>query len=55
MISKGLVWLGVFIGSTIGGCIPMVWGAGIFSLSSVLLSAVGGLFGIWVAVKVSNY
>ncbi|MGB7259326.1 MAG: hypothetical protein WBD48_14725 [Pseudolabrys sp.] len=41
------IWLGVLIGSTIGGFIPELWGAGLFSYSSVLLSTVGALAGIW--------
>jgi len=48
---KQLVWLGALIGSTIGGLIPELWGAGMFSLSSLLLGAVGGILGIYAAYK----
>jgi uncharacterized membrane protein YeaQ/YmgE (transglycosylase-associated protein family) len=41
------IWLGILIGSTIGGFIPELWGAGLLSYSSVLLSTVGALAGIW--------
>lgn len=44
----------MFLGSTIGGFIPEIWGADIFSLWSVFLSAAGGIFGIWLAFKISN-
>jgi len=44
----------MFIGSTIGGFIPSLWGAGFFSFSSIILTTVGGIFGIWVAFKISN-
>ncbi len=54
-VSKGMVWIGLFIGSTIGGFIPELWGAGIFSFSSVFGSAIGGLLGIWAAVKMSDW
>jgi hypothetical protein len=47
------IWLGVLIGSTIGGFIPELWGAGLLSYSSVLLSGIGGLAGLWLAVKMS--
>ncbi len=32
----------MFIGSTIGGMIPMLWGDSAFSVTSVLLSGAGG-------------
>lgn len=42
------------VGSTIGGYIPALWGAGFFSFSSVILTAVGGILGIWLGYKLSN-
>ncbi len=42
------------IGSAIGGAIPTLWGAGYFSFSSVILTAVGGILGVWVGFKLSN-
>jgi uncharacterized membrane protein YeaQ/YmgE (transglycosylase-associated protein family) len=47
------IWLGVLIGSVIGGFIPDLWGADLFSYSSVLLSTVGGLAGLWLGYKMS--
>jgi len=47
MNSKSLIWIGVAIGSTIGAYIPALWGASVFSMSSIFLSAVGGIAGIW--------
>ena len=47
------IWLGVLVGSTIGGFIPDLWGAGLFSYSSVLLSGVGALAGLWLGYRVS--
>ena len=54
MNTKSLIWIGLFIGSTIGSVLPSLWGAGMFSFSSILLSAVGGIFGIWAGFKVGN-
>lgn len=54
MSSKTLIWLGLFVGSTIGGMIPSLWGAGFLTYSSVLLTAVGGLIGIWIGFKLGN-
>ncbi len=54
MNSKSLIWLFLIIGSTVGSFIPELWGAGFLSMSSVLLSAVGGIVGIWIGFKLSN-
>jgi len=43
------------MGSTIGGLIPGLWGGGVFSYSSVLLSGVGALVGLWIGFKLSPY
>jgi hypothetical protein len=45
------IWLGVLIGSTIGGFVPGLWGGDLISYSGVLLSGVGGLAGLWIAYK----
>jgi hypothetical protein len=46
-MEKMTYMLGMIIGSTIGGYVPMIFGAGLFSGLSLLGSLVGGLFGIW--------
>ena len=48
------IWVGIFIGSTIGGAIPQLWGANIFSFSSVILGAVGAFAGLYVGFKLSQ-
>lgn len=55
MSRKTLIWIGIFVGSTIGGFVPMLWHAGLFSLSSVLFSTIGGVIGIWVGYRLSEY
>jgi uncharacterized membrane protein YeaQ/YmgE (transglycosylase-associated protein family) len=47
MRSRGSTWLLIFIGSTIGGFIPEMWGADLFSYSSVLFSGIGAFVGLW--------
>ena len=54
MQSRSLIWIGVFIGSTIGSLIPGLWGDGVFSYSSVLLSGAGALVGLWIGFKMSS-
>jgi hypothetical protein len=54
MTSKSLIWIFMAIGSTIGSYVPTLWGAGFLSFSSVILSAVGGIIGIWIGFKLSS-
>jgi hypothetical protein len=54
MNSKSLIWIGMFVGSTIGGFVPILWGADFLSISSVVLTAVGGIIGIWIGFQLSN-
>jgi len=54
MNSRFLIWLGLFVGSAIGGYIPYLWGDNFLSMWSVILTAVGGIIGIWVGFKLSN-
>jgi hypothetical protein len=49
-----LIWFGMFVGSSIGGYIPTLWGASVFSLSSIGLSAVGGFLGIWLGYRIGR-
>ncbi len=53
-VNKRVIWLGMLVGSTIGGCIPMLWHGSVLSLSAVALSTVGGLVGIWAAYRLAR-
>ncbi len=48
------IWMGAIVGSTAGAYIPAIWGASVFSLSSILLSGVGGILGIWVGFTIGK-
>ena len=54
MNSKSLIWIGMFVGSSVGGFMPTLWGASFLSFTSVFLTAVGGIVGIWLGLKLSN-
>ena len=46
-MSKKVVWIGILVGSTLGGCVPSLWHASMFSFSGVIFSTLGALVGIW--------
>jgi hypothetical protein len=54
MRSNSPTWIGMFIGSMIGGLVPALWGDGMLSYSSVLVSGVGGVLGLWIGFKMSR-
>jgi predicted MFS family arabinose efflux permease len=45
------IWIGIFIGSTVGGLIPEIWGGDMLSYSGVLLSGVGAFVGLWLGSR----
>ena len=54
MSSKKMMMLGLFVGSTVGGYIPILLGAGMFSFTSLFGSGAGGIIGIWLAKKITD-
>jgi hypothetical protein len=44
----------MIVGSTVGGFVPMLWGAGALSFSSIIWGSVGAIAGIWLAFKISQ-
>ena len=51
MSQKALIWIGLTVGSAGGGYLPLLWGGDLISLTSVALSAVGGIVGIWLGYR----
>jgi uncharacterized membrane protein YeaQ/YmgE (transglycosylase-associated protein family) len=45
--------MGLLIGSLIGGCIPSIFGAGVFSMWGLLGSTVGAILGLWIAYRIT--
>ena len=54
MNSKALVWIGATVGSVVGGLIPSLWGADIFSLAPLVFGSIGAIIGIYLGFKLSN-
>jgi hypothetical protein len=42
------------VGSSIGAYVPMLWGSGILSFQSIIFSLIGGIAGIFVAIRIGN-
>ena len=49
------IWVGLILGSILGGYIPTLWGESLFSLYSILFSAIGSLVGIAIGFKFSTW
>ena len=51
---KMFIWIGLILGSTLGGAVPQLWGESMFSGWGVLFSMLGGFIGIWAGYKVGR-
>ena len=51
---RGVIMISVLVGSTVGGFVPSLWGAGVLSIAGVLFSVIGGIAGIWVGAKLGS-
>jgi hypothetical protein len=51
MSKKTLIWIGLTVGSAVGGYLPALWGGDLISFSSVILSTAGGVVGIWLGYR----
>jgi hypothetical protein len=43
------------VGLTVGGYVPVLWGASSFSVISLLFGGAGGIAGVWLGVRLSDY
>jgi len=54
MSSKVIIYFFLFIGSIVGAYIPKIWGAGLFSVSSLIFSTIGAILGIIIGLKITK-
>lgn len=54
-MNKLLIGIGMFLGTTIGSYIPILWGGSLLSITSILWSVIGGIVGILIAYRISKY
>jgi hypothetical protein len=53
-MGRSVIGLCAGFGLFVGGYVPELWGAGSFSLSSVLFGAIGGIAGVWLGARLSE-
>ncbi len=53
-MNKKVIFLGMLFGSVIGGYIPTLFGVDMFSIYSIIGSALGAFLGIWLSFKLIN-
>lgn len=51
---RSVIGLCAAAGMFVGGYVPALWGASAFSASSLLLSVLGGLAGIWAGARLTD-
>lgn len=54
MSRKALVSIGMLVGSVVGGYLPIFFGVGMFSYTSILTSGLGAIIGIWIGYKLGE-
>ncbi len=54
MSTKAWVTMLMLVGSIIGGYLPILLGASGLSMWTILTSAVGGVLGIWIGLKLGD-
>jgi hypothetical protein len=53
-MERSAMGLLVLIGMTVGGFVPEAWGAGAFSVSSLLFGALGGVASVWLGARFAS-
>jgi hypothetical protein len=53
-VGKSVIGLCAAFGASVGGYVPVLWGASNFSLISVAFGFFGGVAGVWLGVRVSD-
>jgi hypothetical protein len=53
-MSTKVIYLCMFLGSIIGGYLPVLLGVNPFSYTSIIFGGIGSVAGLWVGYKLSN-
>jgi hypothetical protein len=55
MNTKHFIWIATIICGYIGGFIPTLWGASGFSFSTIIGNTLGGILGVFIGFKLSQW
>jgi hypothetical protein len=53
-MNKSITYIFVSVGGLVGGYLPVLFGANGLSILTVIGTTIGGLLGIWIAIKISR-
>jgi hypothetical protein len=53
-VGRSVIGFGGFVGMTVGGFVPEIWGASSLSLASVVFGLLGGVAGVWLGARVAD-
>jgi hypothetical protein len=53
-MERRVIWLCVGFGSILGGFVPEMWGGSAFGGWSLLFGVLGGVAGLWLAVRITS-
>jgi len=53
-MDRRVVWIFVGVGMTVGGLVPEASGGSALGLGSLALGSLGGLAGLWLAVRLTG-
>jgi hypothetical protein len=53
-VDRRVIWIFVAVGSTVGAVLPEAWGASAFGATSLALGCLGGVAGLWLAVRLTG-
>ena len=51
---RSVIGICITMGSIVGSYVPDLWGAGSFSVTSLVFGAVGGVAGLWVGLRLQE-
>jgi uncharacterized membrane protein YeaQ/YmgE (transglycosylase-associated protein family) len=53
-MTKKFVWIGLFVGSTVGNLVPTLWGGDAISVAGFVCSILGAIVGIWAGYRLAE-
>lgn len=54
-VDRRVIWIFVGVGMTVGGLLPELWGGSALGVASLGLGCLGGVAGLWLAVRLTGY